>query len=66
MRFTKTALLLTAFVTGQVRSQDDACTADKRLAAARQIPYAYNLQPLGASAAAFKEVPFAADCLTEM
>lgn len=43
-------------------SNAQSCTADQRLAGAEAIPYAYNLTPLGAAAAAFNQVPFASDC----
>lgn len=42
------------------------CTSEQRIAGAQQIPYAYNLEPLGASAAAFAEVPFAPDCVVKV
>lgn len=42
------------------------CTSSERLASAAQIPYAYNAQPLGASATEFKKVPFAAICDIKM
>ena len=42
------------------------CTESVRLAGAAQIPYAYNLKPIGASAAAFAQVPFASDCAVEV
>jgi len=42
------------------------CTADIRLAGAKQVVYAYNLVEPGASAAAFRKVPFASDCTITM
>lgn len=42
------------------------CSSTQRLNYASQIPYAYNLSPLGASAIAFEAVPFAADCQVTM
>lgn len=50
----------------QEKRAASTCSSEMRLAAARQIPYAYNLQAPGASAAAFKEVPFASNCITSM
>lgn len=47
-------------------SDSSTCTAQRRLQAARAIPHAYNLSPLGASSAAFDQVPFAKDCQTSM
>lgn len=47
-------------------SNAQSCTADQRLAGAEAIPYAYNLTPLGAAAAAFNQVPFASDCTINM
>lgn len=43
-----------------------ACTADKRIAAAQQIPDAYNNKALGGSAAGFAAVPFASDCTVQI
>lgn len=42
------------------------CTAEQRITAAEQIPYAYGLTDLGASAAAFAAVPFADNCIVTM
>lgn len=42
------------------------CTAETRLAGAKQLIYAYNLVAPGESAAAFKPVPFADDCVITM
>ncbi|KUJ07452.1 uncharacterized protein LY89DRAFT_789560 [Mollisia scopiformis] len=42
------------------------CTSADRIGYASQVPYAYNLSPLGASAAAFEAIPFNADCQTSI
>ncbi|KAK5168959.1 uncharacterized protein LTR77_006268 [Saxophila tyrrhenica] len=51
------ALLTAATLTGLASA---ACSAETRLAGAKQVVYSYNLSGLGQSAAGFKEVPFGA------
>lgn len=41
-----------------IEPRQNACTAERRLAGVRQIPFAYNQRDLGASNAAFDKVPF--------
>lgn len=49
-----------------IAADTSRCSSAERIAGAEKIPYAYNLTPLGASAAAFEEVPFAPDCVVEV
>lgn len=50
--------MLTLRCSAAVESRQNVCTAERRLAGVKQVPFAYNQRDLGASHAAFNQVPF--------
>ena len=60
-------VLLVGFGLAQsAASHTSNCTSARRIAIAKQIPYAYNLPTPAESAAAFEKVPFAANSTVEL
>lgn len=58
------AALISALISVGNLAPVKKCTAEKRIAAAQCVPYAYNQPDLGASAAGFAACPFADDLQT--